>query len=94
VVVDNAEAERLDGQPATCIALSETAKFTKDNCPNWSYYIPKDFEAIEWDFFSMMLIKENPVCGVWEWIGLRKVLKVTLEDSKGQLQDWSEIRMG
>jgi hypothetical protein len=94
VVVDDTEAKSLDGQPATFIALSEARKFTKDECPNWSYYIPKDFEDIEWDLFYVMLIKENTVRGVWERIGLGKVLKAAFEDSKGQLQDWSEIQLG
>jgi hypothetical protein len=91
VVVDEDEAERLDGQESTFIALSEARKFTKDECPNWTYYIPKDIEDIEWDLFYVMLIKWNPVRHVWERIGLGKVLKAAFEDSKGELQAWKEI---
>jgi hypothetical protein len=86
VVVDEDEAERLDGQESTFIALSEARKFTKDECPNWTYYIPKDFEDIEWGLFYVMLIKWNPVRHVWDRIGLAKVLKAAVEGSKGELQ--------
>jgi hypothetical protein len=59
VVVDKGEAEKLDGGTATSIVFSEARKSAEDECPNWSYYIPKDREDIEWDLFYVMLIMKN-----------------------------------
>ena len=38
------------------IALSESKKFTNEECETWSYYVPKEREESEWDLFYVMLI--------------------------------------
>jgi hypothetical protein len=38
------------------IAISQAKNFTKDDFPDWSYYIPKEMEESEWDLFFVLLV--------------------------------------
>ncbi|KAK7733322.1 hypothetical protein SLS53_008219 [Cytospora paraplurivora] len=72
------------------IAISDARSFSKDECRNWSHYIPKDLEDVEWDLFFVLLIDWNSEKLVWERVGLGKVFQAAF-DWSGQ---WSEILLG
>ncbi|KAI8268727.1 hypothetical protein K4K58_004428 [Colletotrichum sp. SAR11_239] len=62
------------------IAISEAKSFTRDECPEWTYYIPKEREQSEWDLFYVLLIERKDE--KWERVGLGKVFKEAFHNSK------------
>ncbi|KAF4986487.1 hypothetical protein FDECE_15929 [Fusarium decemcellulare] len=73
------------------IAISEAKMFTKDEFPDWIYYIAKERVESEWDLFFVLLIEYFPVEGFYRRVALGKVFKAAFslaEDS------WKEIILG
>ncbi|KAI5860078.1 heterokaryon incompatibility protein-domain-containing protein [Durotheca rogersii] len=72
------------------IAISDAKGFTEEECPVWTYYIPKERKESEWDVYFVLLLERNLERGVWERAGLGKVFKAAflLE------QSWDEIKLG
>ncbi|EQB49161.1 hypothetical protein CGLO_11554 [Colletotrichum gloeosporioides Cg-14] len=62
------------------IAISEAKSFTRDECPEWTYYIPKEREQSEWDLFYVLLIERKDE--KWERVGVGKVFKEAFHNSK------------
>ncbi|KAJ5007010.1 hypothetical protein K4K48_001414 [Colletotrichum sp. SAR 10_66] len=62
------------------IAISEAKSFTRDECPEWTYYIPKEREQSEWDLFYVLLIQRKDE--KWERVGVGKVFKEAFHNSK------------
>jgi hypothetical protein len=69
------------------IAISESKKFTNEECETWSYYVPKEREESEWDLFYVMLIIWKD--GRWERGGIGKVFQEAFRDAT-----WQEIVLG
>ncbi|CAI0641887.1 unnamed protein product [Colletotrichum noveboracense] len=62
------------------IAISEAKSFTRDECPEWTYYIPKEREQSEWDLFYVLLIERKDE--KWERVGVGKAFKEAFHNSK------------
>lgn len=92
VVDDNFVNDHNEGL-CTFLALSETKKFTDDECPSWTYPIPKNKEDIDWDLFNVMVVELEPkgTRPVFERRGVGKILKVAFENGN---QSWEEITLG
>jgi hypothetical protein len=73
------------------IAISEAMAFTKDEFPDWTYYIPKERAESEWDLFFVLLVEYYPVEGFYRRVALGKVFKAAFELSN---DEWSEIILG
>jgi len=71
------------------IAISDAKAFTDDECPIWTYYIPKERDESEWDLYFVLLLERNKERGVWERVGLGKVFQPAFR--KGT---WDEIKLG
>ncbi|KAE8153244.1 hypothetical protein BDV25DRAFT_137150 [Aspergillus avenaceus] len=71
------------------IALSDAKGFTIDECPSWTYYIPRERDESEWDLYYVLLLQRNQERGLWERVGLGKVFKAAFEE-----RSWSEIKLG
>ncbi|KAL2126110.1 hypothetical protein VTI74DRAFT_1673 [Chaetomium olivicolor] len=73
------------------LAISEAKAFTKDEFPDWTYYIPKERIESEWDLFFVLLVEHFPVEGFYRRVALGKVFKAafTLADDQ-----WCEIILG
>jgi hypothetical protein len=73
------------------IALSEAKDFTKDEFPDWTYYIPRERTESEWDLFFVLLVEHYPVEGFYRRVALGKVFKAAFALSN---DEWSEIILG
>ncbi|KAK0714489.1 hypothetical protein B0H67DRAFT_644348 [Lasiosphaeris hirsuta] len=51
-------------------AVSDAKAFARDECPIWTYYIPKERDESEWDVYFMLLLQRNLERGLWERVGL------------------------
>ncbi|KAI0428585.1 heterokaryon incompatibility protein [Xylaria sp. FL1042] len=69
------------------IAISDAKNFTEAECETWTYYIPKERKASEWDLFYVLLIERKDE--KWERIGLGKVFKEAFRNAR-----WKEIMLG
>ncbi|KAJ9499821.1 hypothetical protein H2202_004811 [Exophiala xenobiotica] len=81
------------GGVAACdfIALSEAKSFSDEECPVWTYYIPKERHESEWDVFYVLLVKYHPKSAVWQRVALGKVFRAAF--SFGE-DGWQEIILG
>ncbi|RYP66470.1 hypothetical protein DL770_008792 [Monosporascus sp. CRB-9-2] len=52
------------------IAVSEAKAFTTEECPIWTYYIPKEMEESQWDLFYVLLLERDNERCLWERIAL------------------------
>jgi hypothetical protein len=57
------------------IAISEAKNFTREEFPDWTYYLPKERDESEWDLFFVLLIEDSPEEGFYRRIALGKVFK-------------------
>lgn len=94
ITMPQAEIRHAPGNGHDCakmtfIALSEAKAFTKDECPVWNYYIPKERDESEWDLYYVLLLKWNAGRALWERVALGKVFKDAFGDA-----EWKEIKLG
>ena len=73
------------------IALSEARSFTTDECPVWTYYIPRERHESTWDLFFVLLVKYYPEKGLYERVALGKVFRAAFTLSG---DEWKEIMLG
>ena len=73
------------------IAVSEARSFTEEECPVWTYYIPKERDESTWDLFFVLLVRYYPEKGVYERVALGKVFKAAFTLSN---DEWREILLG
>lgn len=78
-----------DTYKCTFIAISEAKRFTMEECPFWTSYIPKKREESEWDLYYVLLLERNEERGLWERVGLGKVFQAAFQDA-----GWAEIKLG
>ncbi|KAK4103565.1 HET-domain-containing protein [Parathielavia hyrcaniae] len=89
--LDGSQDEGTDTTEFEFIALSEAKDFTKDEFPDWTYYIPRERVESEWDLFFVLLVEHDPVGGFYQRVALGKVFKAAFSlDMKA----WSEIILG
>lgn len=81
--------ERWQNQRLSFIAISEARDFTLEECPIWTYYIPKEREESQWDLFYVLLLERDEERCVWERVALGKVFQGPFEDA-----DWTEVKLG
>jgi len=89
IVLNEKWIENRAGTLLQFIAISDAKSFTKKECPNWTHYIPKDQEEVEWDLYYVLLIEQNRERLVWERIGLGKVFQAAFD-----VNTWDEIKLG
>ncbi|GKZ26586.1 hypothetical protein AbraIFM66951_002815 [Aspergillus brasiliensis] len=89
IVLEEESVAKRQGYLCTFIALSEAKRFTLDECPVWTYYIPKEREESEWDLYYVLLLERNEEHGLWERAGLGKVFQAAF---RGNV--WAEIKLG
>ncbi|KAI0882012.1 heterokaryon incompatibility protein-domain-containing protein [Annulohypoxylon maeteangense] len=71
------------------IAISHAKAFTTDECPIWTYYIPKEREESQWDLYYILLLERDNERCLWERVALGKVFRTAFEKAS-----WSEIKLG
>ncbi|OCL09073.1 HET-domain-containing protein [Glonium stellatum] len=69
------------------IAISEAKAFTKNECPVWTYYIPKERDECEWDLYYVLLLERNKKRGLWERVGIGKAFQAAFRE-----KEWRERR--
>ncbi|KAF6834525.1 hypothetical protein CMUS01_06111 [Colletotrichum musicola] len=79
-IVLDAEWAAMAGERQEFIAISEAKCFTLAECPEWTYYIPKEREQSEWDLFYVLLVERKEE--KWERVGVGKVFKEAFHSSK------------
>lgn len=79
-IVLDTEWAALAGERQEFIAISEAKAFTLAECPEWTYYIPKEREQSEWDLFYVLLVERKEER--WERVGVGKVFKEAFHSSK------------
>ncbi|KAF9884823.1 hypothetical protein FE257_001239 [Aspergillus nanangensis] len=89
IVLDDRWIRARQAHIFTFIAISEAKRFTMDECPVWTYYIPKEREESEWDLYYVLLLERNDERGLWERAGLGKVFQAAFRDNV-----WAEIKLG
>ncbi|KAF5001737.1 hypothetical protein FDECE_10870 [Fusarium decemcellulare] len=75
--------------PFMFIALSDAKSFTRDECPVWNHYIPKEQNESEWDLYYVLLLQRNHARAVWERVALGKVFQAAFRSAV-----WDEIKLG
>jgi hypothetical protein len=88
-IVLNSKWIREQSSTGHFIAMSEAKAFTMEECPTWTYYIPKERGESEWDLYYVLLITPNNESLVWERVALGKVFRAAFSEDK-----WSEIKLG
>jgi hypothetical protein len=78
-----------EGSVFPFIAISDAKSFTEEECPVWTFYIPKERDDSEWDLYFVFLLERNTERGLWERAGLGKVFKPAFRNG-----DWAEIKLG
>ncbi|ROV91020.1 hypothetical protein VSDG_07690 [Cytospora chrysosperma] len=73
---------------AEFIAISEARSFTMEECPMWTYYVPKERGESQWDLFYVLLLERDEEQCWWERVALGKVFKAAFETAK-----WAEIQL-
>ncbi|PHH92157.1 hypothetical protein CDD83_8640 [Cordyceps sp. RAO-2017] len=71
------------------IAISDAKSFTPQECPVWTYYVPKERDESEWDLYFALLAEFNIERGVFERVGLGKIFKAAFDEEL-----WREVRLG
>ncbi|KAK0707287.1 heterokaryon incompatibility protein-domain-containing protein [Lasiosphaeris hirsuta] len=71
------------------IAFSDAKGLTADECPVWSYYIPKEKDESEWDLYFVMIVDRNRERALWERVAVGKVFQAAFSDAV-----WDEIKLG
>jgi hypothetical protein len=71
------------------IAISDAKAFAQEECPVWTYYIPKERDESDWDLYYVLLLERNAERGVWERAGLGKVFQAAFRE-----KTWDEIKLG
>lgn len=89
--LDGSQDEGTDTTEFEFIALSEAKDFTKDEFPDWTYYIPRERVESEWDLFFVLLVEHDPVGGFYRRVALGKVFKAAFSL---YMNTWSEIILG
>jgi len=94
IIVDNEwikEKEKNGHTMCEFVALSEAKAFTEDECPVWTYYIPKERHESTWDLFFVLLVRYYPEKGLYQRVGLGKVYRAAFRlDS----DEWREMILG
>lgn len=72
------------------IALSEARSFTREECPEWTYFVHKEREESLWDLFYVLLVEYHPKRQFHQRVGLGKVFKKAFP----LLKEWKEIILG
>jgi hypothetical protein len=80
---------KRSGKSFQFIAISDAKAFTMNECPIWTYYIPKEREDSEWDLHFVLLLERNSEKLVWERRGVGKVFRAAFDNST-----WDEIKLG
>ncbi|KEZ40215.1 hypothetical protein SAPIO_CDS9273 [Scedosporium apiospermum] len=89
IVLDEEWIRDRQGNVFQFIALSGAECFTQEECPVWTYYIPKERDESEWDLYFVLLLQRDIERGVWERVGLGKVFQAASRD-----RSWAEIKPG
>jgi hypothetical protein len=89
IVLDEEWIRDRQGNVFQFIALSDAKCFTQEECPVWTYYIPKERDESEWDLYFVLLLQRDIERGVWERVGLGKAFQAAFRD-----RSWAEIKLG
>jgi hypothetical protein len=89
IILEDAWIRQYNGYLFHFIAISDAMASTLDECPDWTYHIPKERHESEWDLYYVVLLERNENKGVWQRAGLDKVIKVAFRGNA-----WSEIKLG
>jgi Heterokaryon incompatibility protein (HET) len=81
--------ESRSGKECQFIAISDAKAFTLEECPEWTYYVPKSREESEWDLYFVLLIMRDNEKLIWERVGLGKVFQAAFNGCS-----WDEIKLG
>jgi hypothetical protein len=89
IMLDETWIRAREAHMFTFIAISEAKQFTMEECPVWTYYIPKVRSESEWDLYYVLLLERNEDRCLWERVGMGKVFQAAFRDDI-----WGEIKLG
>jgi hypothetical protein len=76
------------------IAISEAKEFSKDECANWTYYIPTERDQSEWYLYYVLLIEYDEGTKIASRVGLGKIYKEAFFNSCDPGRHWKEFILG
>ena len=85
------QGDKTENTEFEFIAISEAKAFTKEEFPDWTYYIPKERVDSEWDLFYVLLVEHFPIEGFYRRVALGKVFKTAFALSD---DEWMEFILG
>ncbi|EPE29985.1 hypothetical protein GLAREA_01145 [Glarea lozoyensis ATCC 20868] len=85
------ETEKTEKTEFEFIAISEAKSFTKEEFPDWTYYIPEERIDSEWDLFYVLLVEYSEIEGFYRRVALGKIFKAAFDLSD---DEWKEIILG
>lgn len=88
---DDEQNTALQDTSQSFIAISDAKAFTKEECPIWNYYIPKERDESDWDLYYVLLLRRDGDRGLWERVALGKVFKAAFSSMAA---NWEEIKLG
>ncbi|KAJ4387722.1 hypothetical protein N0V93_008321 [Gnomoniopsis smithogilvyi] len=88
---DDGNNAALQDASQSFIAISDAKAFTREECPIWNYYIPKERDESDWDLYYVLLLRRDSDRGLWERVALGKVFKAAFSPL---VANWEEIKLG
>lgn len=88
---DDGDHAALQDTSQSFIAISDAKAFTREECPVWNYYIPKERDESDWDLYYVLLLRRDGDRGVWERVALGKVFKAAFSP---RVANWEEVKLG
>ncbi len=90
IMLDEKWAQDRRTSQCDFIAISDAFAFTLEECPLWTYYIPKERGQSEWDIFYVLLIEREKRGDLkWQRVALGKIFKAAFSQA-----EWKEIILG
>ncbi|KAK4237581.1 hypothetical protein C8A03DRAFT_34433 [Achaetomium macrosporum] len=90
IVLDNAWIRSRQRHIFRFVAVSDARSFTRDECPIWTYYIPKERDESAWDIYFVLLLQRNHERGLCQRVALGKVFKAAFDRDSS----WDEVKLG
>lgn len=80
----------ISSMPYEFVAISQGLKFTEEEMPIWTYYVPKSREQSMWDIWNVLLVQTDGF-GVSRRVGLGKIFEAAFDESCEPGKKWREF---
>lgn len=83
----------ISSMPYEFVAISQGLRFTEEEMPIWTYYVPKSREQSMWDIWNVLLVETDDY-GVSRRVGLGKIFEAAFDESCEPGKKWREFVLG